>query len=68
MEGTPEYQRHLSIVGRSREKRQELRREVNKLTYHYLADSNDFSLIKSFHDEGTPQVVTLDGELFRYDL
>lgn len=41
-------------------------RVENQLSMKALADSGDFSLVKWFHDNGVPQVVRLDREVFKY--
>ena len=39
----------------------------SQLSMKALADGGDFSLVKWFHDNGVPQVVSIDEEVFRYD-
>ena len=39
----------------------------SQLSMKALADGGDFSLVKWFHDNGVPQVVRLDREVFKYD-
>jgi hypothetical protein len=38
-----------------------------QLSMKALADSGDFSLVKWFHDNGVPQVVRLNREVFKYE-
>lgn len=38
-----------------------------QLSMKSLVDNGDFSLIKWFHDNGVPQVVRIDSEVFKYD-
>jgi hypothetical protein len=41
--------------------------EAEKLVYRYIAETKDYGLIQWFHEQGEPQVVSLDCEVFRYD-
>ncbi|MCI0705555.1 MAG: hypothetical protein L0241_31225 [Planctomycetia bacterium] len=38
-----------------------------QLSKKALTDSDDYSLIKWFHENGVPQVVTIEREVFKYD-
>lgn len=38
-----------------------------QLSMRALADSDDYSLIKWFHENGVPQVVPIEREVFKYD-
>lgn len=38
----------------------------SQLSMKSLADSGDFSLVRWFHDNGVPQVVAIDQEVFKY--
>jgi hypothetical protein len=40
---------------------------AKKLEYRELADADDYSLIRWFHEHGVPQVVAFDHEVFRFD-
>jgi hypothetical protein len=39
----------------------------SQLSMKALVDGGDFSLVKWSHDNGVPQVVRLDKEVFKYD-
>jgi hypothetical protein len=38
-----------------------------QLSMKSLADSDDFTLVKWFHDHGIPQVVRIEADAFKYD-
>jgi hypothetical protein len=42
-------------------------RVESQLSMKAIVDSGDFSLVKWFHDNGVPQVVRIDKEVFKYD-
>jgi len=65
--GTPEG-RLIESCGRPAAEVARMKAQVEtQLSMEALADSGDFSLIKWFHENGVPQVVTIDREVFKYD-
>jgi hypothetical protein len=66
MTGTPERvalrRARLSLPERDR-----LNELAKKLEYRELAEADNYSLIKWFHEHGVPQVVAFDHEVFRFD-
>ena len=67
MDGTPEFEKVLRPDIRSVEQKKEVRKSVEQLTIRGLVEHRDFSMIKSFHNAGIPQVVAMDREVFKYD-
>jgi hypothetical protein len=55
-DNTPELGKILALPRSSREKSQ-LLAEVRNLTIHRFVESNDFSILRWFHEQGVPQVI-----------
>jgi hypothetical protein len=65
MRGTPEHE----ILRRSslpEARKREMITRAGQLTYRELATSGDFSVLKWYHENGVPQVVTLDRDVFDF--
>jgi hypothetical protein len=66
MRSTPEWE----LLQRAALPRQEKLRkaeEAEKLVYRYIEETGDYGLIRWFHEQGEPQVVSLECEVFRYE-
>jgi len=65
--GTPEGQL-IEKCGLPASEVERMKAQVEaQLSMKALVDSGDYSLIKWFHENGVPQVSTIDREVFRYD-
>ena len=58
MEGTPEYRRVVRQTITSSERHWEARERAERVSFLRLDESEDLELVKSFHDQGIPQVIT----------
>lgn len=65
MDGTPEHSWYRNQVNNDPEKMSAFRTAVSQLTRASLCASNDFSLIKQFHDAGIKQIEEFEKPLFR---
>jgi hypothetical protein len=66
MRGTPEYETLMRSPIPAAQ-RQKMLAQIEKMTARELAASGDFGLVRWFHENGVPQVVSLDREVFVYD-
>jgi len=58
--------RHVAQSALTRQEYRELQEHADELEYRKLGQSQDFTLLKRFHDGGIKQVADLKGEVIRY--